>query len=63
MSKIVRDSKTGRFIIGRKAFARVSAVEGITVPKTIARELERLDKASDAERRRTITRLVLKTRT
>ena len=49
-----RYSKPKAFAIGRKAFASISAVEGIKLSK--ARDLDELDNASPDERRRVLAR-------
>jgi hypothetical protein len=46
-----RASKSGRFVLGRAAFRKVSAVEGIVVPDDLAQDLQRLSKAAPAQRR------------
>lgn len=52
---IKQDSKTGRFLVGRGAFAKISAVEGIRMPRGMRADFEEFD-ASDmpAERRRAV---------
>lgn len=49
-----RDADTGRFTIGREAFARISAVEGLALSEEMRRDLEAFDRAGTApeERRR-----------
>ena len=42
---VSRDTKTGRFVIGRASFEKISAVEGITPTKGMK------DRASEAKRR------------
>jgi hypothetical protein len=46
-----RSAKTGRFVLGRSAFTKVSAVEGIVVSRDLQEELRRLGSASPAKRR------------
>jgi hypothetical protein len=46
-----RSPKSGRFILGRAAFRKVSAVEGIVVPDDLAQDLQRLSKSAPAKRR------------
>jgi len=48
-----RDAKTGRFVLGRESFAKISAVEGIRMPKGMSDRFAKLDrdKASAATRR------------
>ena len=50
-SKIGRDAKTGKFVLGRSAFARISAVEGITVSKRMSGEFRKVEKAPPEARR------------
>jgi hypothetical protein len=50
-SRIVRDSSTGQFVIGRNAFGRVSAVEGIVPSRRLEADLRRLDGVSHEKRR------------
>ena len=42
---IGRDAKTGRFVVGRASFKKISAVEGITLTKGMDK------RASDAKRK------------
>ena len=51
MAKIGRDNSTGRFVIGRKAFEKVSSVEDIRPSKALLCDLKKLAHVSDAERR------------
>lgn len=46
--------KRDAFVLGRAAFAKVSAVEGIEVGKTLDNDLRRLADATSAERRRVL---------
>ena len=38
-------------MLGRGAFASISAVEGITISKSMSKQFRKLDKASPKERR------------
>ena len=51
MTKISRESRTGKFVVGRKAFAKVSSIEGIRPSKELLDDLKRLERVP-AERRR-----------
>jgi hypothetical protein len=48
--KILRDAKTGRFVLGRDAFEKVSAVEGLRMPKAMQRDFRSLDKQGASAR-------------
>jgi hypothetical protein len=50
---ISRDTKTGRFVMGRESFGKVSAVEGIRMSKDMVEHFARLDRdgASPGQRR------------
>lgn len=49
-----RDAKTGQFLLGRESFAKISAVEGIRMPKGMAEKFAQLDrKKASASTRRT----------
>ncbi|HEX5005602.1 MAG TPA: hypothetical protein VFV70_00735 [Hyphomonadaceae bacterium] len=50
---VKRDSETGRFLIGRRAFAKISAVEGIRMPREMQADFATFDneKASPSQRR------------
>ncbi len=50
-------AKTGRFIIGRAAFGKISAVEGLHMPKAMRADFVTLDKqgASSRIRRDTLS--------
>ena len=54
---IKRDSRTGRFLIGREAFAKISAVEGIRMPRSMQADFAGFDrdKASASKRRSALT--------
>ena len=56
-SLVTRDGKTGQFILGRKAFGKISAVEGIEMSRSMRGEFERLDKenASPSARRKALS--------
>ncbi len=43
--------RTGTFTLGRRAFAKVSAVEGIRVSKALESELDELQHADGSRRR------------
>jgi hypothetical protein len=51
-----RDSKTGRFVLGRSRFEKISAVEGIKLTPTMKKRLDEFDRRglSAEERRRAI---------
>lgn len=51
-TRIGRDAKTGRYIIGDKAFRKISAVEGIKPSKQLEADLRHVQGMS-AEKRRT----------
>jgi hypothetical protein len=48
-----RDAKTGQFVLGRESFVKISAVEGIRMPKSMTEKFAKLDreKASAGTRR------------
>jgi hypothetical protein len=48
--KVHRDSRTGRFVLGRDAFEKVSAVEGLSMPKAMRRDFRSLDKEGASAR-------------
>ncbi len=52
-TKVTRDASTGKFVLGQRAFRKISAVEGITLSKRLSADLIR---ASDlpAEKRRSV---------
>lgn len=50
-----RDAKTGAFVLGRGAFARVSAVERIAPSARLEAELHRLRNATPEHRRATLS--------
>ena len=41
---ITQDSKTGRFLVGRRAFAKISAVEGIRMPADMKADFATFDR-------------------
>ena len=47
----VRSAKSGRFVLGRDAFTKVSSVEGIVVSRGLREDLRRLEGASHEKRR------------
>ena len=46
-----RTTAQGPFVLGRKAFAQISAVEGVHLSKELAADLKRLKNVSSSERR------------
>ena len=52
---INRNAVTGQFVLGRKAFASISAVEGVYLSKIMAADFKRLDHVSSSERRQALT--------
>ncbi|MBS0470240.1 MAG: hypothetical protein JSR60_04145 [Proteobacteria bacterium] len=52
-----RSASTGRFILGRQAFGKISAVEGLRMSKTMRDDFHALDKqgASAKVRRDTLS--------
>lgn len=48
----VPQAATGTLIIGRKAFASISAIEGVYLSKVMDADFQRLAQAPPAERRR-----------
>ncbi|MCF8878314.1 hypothetical protein L5876_00610 [Hyphobacterium sp. SN044] len=42
-SKIGRSASTGQFVLGRAAFAKISAVEGLRASKTMNSDFKKLD--------------------
>jgi hypothetical protein len=54
--KIARSSSTGRFIIGRDAFDKISAIEGINLTPAMKRTFKELDKQglTPAQRRKAL---------
>lgn len=52
-----RNATTGRFVVGREAFSKISAVEGLRMSKTMRGEFRELDKrgASPKVRRDTLS--------
>ena len=53
-SKIVRSASTGQFILGRAAFAKISAVEGLRASRQMKSDFAKLDaeNATPEERRK-----------
>ena len=49
-----RDVESGTFVLGRSAFATISAAEGVHLSKQMNADLHRLDGASASERRRVL---------
>jgi len=52
-TKTPRNARTGRFILGERAFRKISAVEGIKPSKRLEADLTRL-KNLPADKRRTV---------
>lgn len=52
---MARDASTGQFLVGRAAFKKISAVEGIKLSKGLARDLARTDSMSPVIRRDTLS--------
>ena len=54
---IGRNVKTGRFVLGRESFGKISAVEGLVMPKSMRGEFRALDRqnASASKRRETLS--------
>jgi len=50
-----RDAATGQFVLGRAAFASISAVEGVYLSKSMKADLGRLESVSASERRRELS--------
>lgn len=46
-----RSAKSGRFVLGREAFSKVSEVEGIVVSRGLKADLHRLGGVSPEKRR------------
>ena len=53
--KADRKPQTGSFVIGRRAFARISAVEGIKTSTKLEADLRDLEQASPHDRRAVLT--------
>jgi hypothetical protein len=53
-SALTARSKSGRFIIGRKAFEQISAVEGVVLSTAMKADLRNLDKVSSEKRRQVL---------
>jgi len=52
---IIRDSRTGRFVVGRQAFGAISEVEGLRMSAAMAKEFGDLDRRGASPRlRRTV---------
>lgn len=49
---IFRDSKTGRFVVGRQAFSAISEVEGLRMPQAMVKEFRDLDRKGTSPRLR-----------
>ena len=52
---IKRNAFPKQFVLGRKAFARISAVEGIFPSKSLSADLKRLEHVPASERRQALT--------
>jgi hypothetical protein len=67
MKKVPRQSRKDgprRYTVGRSAFARISAVEGIRLTEEMQRDFSEFDREglSDKDRRKAIVRKYAKTR-
>jgi hypothetical protein len=67
MKKVPRQIRKGgprRYTVGRSAFARISAVEGIRLTEEMQRDFSEFDREglSDKDRRKAIARKYAKTR-
>jgi hypothetical protein len=49
---IDRNARTGRFVLGRESFSKISAVEGLVMPKSIRGEFRALDRQNASARKR-----------
>lgn len=47
-------ARAGRFVVGRDAFARISAVEGITLSPAMKATLDKTERMPPEQRRRTL---------
>jgi hypothetical protein len=54
-TKTPRDAQTGRFVLGQRAFRKISAVEGIKPSKRLEDDLTRLKNAPADKRRSVLT--------
>ena len=54
-AKTDRTARTGSFVIGQRAFTRISAVEGIKTSKRLQADLRDLEQASSDDRRAVLT--------
>ncbi|HEX4533159.1 MAG TPA: hypothetical protein VH000_02930 [Rhizomicrobium sp.] len=54
---VTPNSSNGRFVIGRESFSKISAVEGLKMPKSMRGDFKTLDKqgASSRVRRDTLS--------
>jgi hypothetical protein len=52
-----RKASTGSFVLGRESFSKISAVEGLVMPKSMRGEFQALDlqNASARKRRETLS--------
>jgi hypothetical protein len=48
---VARDSASGKFVLGRSAFSRISAVEGVYASKSLKADLRSLEDSSYDKRR------------
>ena len=56
-----RSTERGAFVLGRRAFAKVSAVEGIALSASLDADLRALERASSMARRRILVAKYAKT--
>lgn len=56
-----RTARSGTFVLGRRAFAKVSAVEGIRVSKALESQLRELESTDDSRRRDALVEMYGKT--
>jgi hypothetical protein len=49
---IGRDARTGRFVLGRESFGKISTVEGLMMPKSMRGEFRALDRQNASARKR-----------
>ncbi len=54
--RIGRDASTGQFVVGRSAFAKISAVEGVFLSESMEAEFRRLETVSPEHRRQELAR-------
>lgn len=49
---IARNAVTGRFVLGRESFSKISAVEGLVMSKSMRSEFRALDRQNASARKR-----------